>query len=84
MDEFEKVVDVIITDITQLPKILEEWEKRWQLVKASSEVEFVLSMRRATLDLAMQYQQEVNNVDDLTLKEEIGKMWLKSAKIARK
>lgn len=71
-------------NVNIVPSIFEEWEKRFQLVKASSEVEFVLSMRRATLDLAFLYQRETMNVENSVLKEEIGKIWIKSAKIARK
>lgn len=74
----------MLTDIEQLSTIFEEWEKRGQLVRASRGVEFVLSMRRATLDLAVQLQNEMNNSENSVLKQEIGKIWLKSAKIARK
>ncbi|XP_076757525.1 serine/threonine-protein kinase ATR [Xylocopa sonorina] len=84
LNEFDKAVATMLTDIGQLPMIFEEWEKRGQLVRASRGVEFVLSMRRATLDLALQLQKEVENRENSLLKEEIGKIWLKSAKIARK
>ncbi|KZC05824.1 Serine/threonine-protein kinase atr [Dufourea novaeangliae] len=84
LNEFDKAVSTMLTDIHQLPMILEEWEKRGQLVRASRGVEFVLSMRRATLDLAVHLEKEINNRENPVLKQEIGKIWLKSAKIARK
>ncbi|XP_076632761.1 serine/threonine-protein kinase atr isoform X1 [Colletes latitarsis] len=84
LNEFDKAVSTMLTNIKQLPMIFEEWEKRGQLVRASRGVEFVFSMRRATLDLAVQLQEEVNNTENSVLKQEIGKIWLKSAKIARK
>ncbi|KOX79522.1 Serine/threonine-protein kinase atr [Melipona quadrifasciata] len=84
LNEFDKAVSTMLTDIEKLPMIFEEWEKRCQLVRASRGVEFVLSMRRATLDLALQLQREIENKENSVLKQEIGKIWLKSAKIARK
>lgn len=84
LNEFDKAVATMLTDIGKLPMIFEEWEKRGQLVRASRGVEFVLSMRRATLDLALQLQREVESKENSVLKQEIGKIWLKSAKIARK
>ncbi|XP_060828354.1 serine/threonine-protein kinase atr-like [Bombus pascuorum] len=84
LNEFDKAVATMLTDIGKLPMIFEEWEKRGQLVRASRGVEFVLSMRRATLDLALQLQRGVENKENSVLKQEIGKIWLKSAKIARK
>nr|XP_034192073.1 serine/threonine-protein kinase ATR [Osmia lignaria]XP_034192074.1 serine/threonine-protein kinase ATR [Osmia lignaria]XP_034192075.1 serine/threonine-protein kinase ATR [Osmia lignaria] len=84
LNEFDKAVSAMLTDVEQLPMIYEEWEKRGQLVRASRGVEFVLSMRRATLDLAVQLRQEIDNNESEILKHEIGKTWLKSAKIARK
>ncbi|XP_033336517.2 serine/threonine-protein kinase ATR [Megalopta genalis] len=84
LNEFDKAVSTMLTDIDQLPMIFEEWEKRGQLVRSSRGVEFVLSMRRATLDLAVQLNKQVNDRENPFLKQEIGKIWLKSAKIARK
>nr|XP_031832738.1 serine/threonine-protein kinase atr-like [Nomia melanderi] len=84
LNEFDKAVSTMLTDIQQLPMIFEEWEKRGQLVRSSRGVEFVLSMRRATLDLAVQLEKQINNTENSMLKQEIGKIWLKSAKIARK
>ncbi|CAK9833676.1 Serine/threonine-protein kinase atr [Anthophora retusa] len=84
LNEFDKAVSTMLTNMEQLPIIFEEWEKRGQLVRASRGVEFVLSMRRATLDLALQLQREIHNKENSVLKQEIGKIWLKSAKIARK
>lgn len=84
MNEFDKAVSMMLNNAEDLPAILEEWEKRGQLLKASRGVEFVLSMRRATLDLALQLQQKTRNKENSILKQEIGKIWLKSAKIARK
>ncbi|XP_076654433.1 serine/threonine-protein kinase ATR [Halictus rubicundus] len=84
LNEFDKAVSTMLTDIHQLPMIFEEWEKRGQLVRSSRGVEFVLSMRRATLDLAVQLDKQINNRENSVLKQEIGKIWLKSAKIARK
>ncbi|OAD54306.1 Serine/threonine-protein kinase atr [Eufriesea mexicana] len=84
LNEFDKAVTTMLTDIEQLPMIFEEWEKRGHLIRASRGVEFVLSMRRATLDLAVQLQREIENRENSVLKQEIGKIWLKSAKIARK
>lgn len=75
---------MMLNNAEGLPAILEEWEKRGQLLRASRGVEFVLSMRRATLDLAVQLQRKTQNTENLMLKQEIGKIWLKSAKIARK
>lgn len=84
INEFEKAIEKILVNVDAVPSIFEEWEKRFQLVKASSGVEFLLSMRRATLDLAFLYQRETTNVENTVLMEEIGKIWIKSAKIARK
>lgn len=84
LNEFDKAIVTMLNNIEQLPMIFEEWEKRGQLVRASRGVEFVLSMRRATLDLALQLQKEIENKENSVLKQEIGKIWLKSAKIARK
>lgn len=84
LNEFDKAIATMLNNIEQLPMIFEEWEKRGQLVRASRGVEFVLSMRRATLDLALQLQREIENKENSVLKQEIGKIWLKSAKIARK
>ncbi|KYN35646.1 Serine/threonine-protein kinase atr [Trachymyrmex septentrionalis] len=84
LNEFDKATSMMLNNVEGLPSILEEWEKRGQLLKASRGVEFVLSMRRATLDLAVQLQRKTQNTENLILKQEIGKIWLKSAKIARK
>lgn len=67
-----------------LPTIFKEWEMRGQLVRASRGVESVLSMRRATLDLAVQLQRQTSDTENSVLTAEIGKIWLQSAKIARK
>lgn len=84
LNEVEKATEKILENVENVPSIFEEWDKRFQLVKASTGVEFVLSMRRATLDLALRYQLENHNSENSVLKEEIGKIWLKSSKIARK
>ncbi|XP_066597912.1 serine/threonine-protein kinase atr-like [Prorops nasuta] len=84
LNEFDKAVSLMLQNVNNLPKIFNEWEKRGQLVRASRGVEFVLSMRRATLDLGVHLQQSTNQIENSVLKEEIGKIWLKSAKIARK
>ncbi|KAG5348071.1 ATR kinase, partial [Acromyrmex charruanus] len=84
LNEFDKATSMMLNNAEGLPSILEEWEKRGQLLRASRGVEFVLSMRRATLDLAVQLQRKIQNTENLMLKKEIGKIWLKSAKIARK
>ncbi|KAL0107168.1 hypothetical protein PUN28_015590 [Cardiocondyla obscurior] len=84
LNEFDKATSMMLNNTEGLPAMLEEWEKRGQLLKASRGVEFVLSMRRATLDLAVQLQQKTQNTQNSMLKQEIGKIWLKSAKIARK
>ncbi|KYN10085.1 Serine/threonine-protein kinase atr [Trachymyrmex cornetzi] len=84
LNEFDKATSMMLNNAEGLPSILEEWEKRGQLLRASRGVEFVLSMRRATLDLAVQLQRKTQNTENLMLKQEIGKIWLKSAKIARK
>ena len=84
LNEFEKATEKMLENVETVSSIFEEWDKRFHLVRASRGVEFVLSMRRATLDLALRYQQETRNSENSILKEEIGKIWLKSAKIARK
>ncbi|XP_012230547.1 serine/threonine-protein kinase ATR [Linepithema humile] len=84
LNEFDKAVSMMLNNAESLPTILEEWEERGQLLRASRGVEFVLSMRRATLDLAVQLEQKTHNTENSMLKQEIGKIWLKSAKIARK
>lgn len=84
LNEFDKAISMMLNNVEGLPMILEEWEKRGQLLRTSRGVEFVLSMRRATLDLAVQLQRKTRNTENLMLKQEIGKIWLKSAKIARK
>ncbi|XP_025264576.1 serine/threonine-protein kinase ATR [Camponotus floridanus] len=84
LNEFDKAVSMMLNNAEGLPTILEEWDKRGQLLRASRGLEFVLSMRRATLDLAVQLQKKIHNTENSMLKQEIGKIWLKSAKIARK
>lgn len=84
LNEFDKAVSMMLNNVEGLPVILDEWEERGQLLKTSRGVEFVLSMRRATLDLAVQLQRKTHNTENTMLKQEIGKIWLKSAKIARK
>ncbi|XP_011875240.1 PREDICTED: serine/threonine-protein kinase ATR [Vollenhovia emeryi] len=87
LNEFDKATSMMLDNTEGLPAMLEEWEKRGQLLRTSRGVEFVLSMRRATLDLAVQLQQKIQSTENLSkkmLKQEIGKIWLKSAKIARK
>ncbi|XP_076679651.1 serine/threonine-protein kinase atr isoform X1 [Andrena cerasifolii] len=84
LNEFDKAVSTMLTSVEQLPMIFGEWEERGQLVRASRGVEFVFSMRRASLDLAVQLQKATNNSENSVLKQEIGKIWRKSAKIARK
>ncbi|XP_048511999.1 serine/threonine-protein kinase ATR isoform X2 [Athalia rosae] len=84
LNEFEKAISKMLVDPEQLPSIFKEWEMRGELVRASRGVEAVLSMRRATLDLAVQLQRQTTGLENSTLKQEIGKIWLKSAKIARK
>lgn len=74
----------MMTDVKQVPLILDEWDKRGQLIRTSRGIEFVLGMRRATLDLAVKLQAKTSGTENLELKREIGKIWLKSAKIARK
>lgn len=74
----------MMTDVKQVPLIFEEWDKRGQLIRTSRGIEFVLGMRRATLDLAVKLQAKTTGTENLELKREIGKIWLKSAKIARK
>lgn len=83
VNEFEKACTIMLEDLENLPKIFEEWEKRDKLVNASRGAEFVLGMRRAILDLAVQLQSNIN-AENTIITEEIGKLWLKSAKIARK
>lgn len=84
LNEFERAASLMLEKIESLPTIFDEWDARGQLVRASRGVEFVLGMRRATLNLAVQLQKETSNVENVELKEEIGMIWLKSAKIARK
>lgn len=73
----------MLEDFENLPSIFQEWEKRDKLINASRGAEFVLGMRRAILDLAVQLKSNRNNGNNI-ITEEIGKLWLKSAKIARK
>ncbi|XP_071651380.1 serine/threonine-protein kinase ATR [Temnothorax longispinosus] len=84
LNEFDKATSMMLNNAEGLPTMLGEWEKRGQLLRTSRGVEFVLSMRRATLDLAVQLQRKTQNTENVMLKQEIGKIWLKSAKIARK
>ncbi|XP_046813707.1 serine/threonine-protein kinase ATR isoform X1 [Vespa crabro] len=84
LNEFDKAASLMMTDVKQVPLILEEWDKRGQLIRTSRGIEFVLGMRRATLDLAVKLQAKTSGTENLELKREIGKIWLKSAKIARK
>ncbi|XP_011329801.1 serine/threonine-protein kinase ATR isoform X3 [Ooceraea biroi] len=84
LNEFDKATSMMLNNAEDLPAMLEEWENRGQLLRASRGVEFVLSMRRAILDLAVQLQGKTRNTENSMLKQEIGKIWLKSAKIARK
>lgn len=80
LNEFEKATGLMINGM-KIPEILKEWRERDQLIRTSRNVGFVLSMRRATLDLAVKLAPDYKK--DL-INEEIGKIWLKSAKIARK
>ncbi|KAF7998404.1 hypothetical protein HCN44_009802 [Aphidius gifuensis] len=82
LNEFEKATALMINNINNLPQIFKEWEERDQLIRTSKNVEFVLSMRRATLGFAV----KLATLDEqkILLNKEIGKIWLKSAKIARK
>ncbi|XP_015115874.1 serine/threonine-protein kinase atr [Diachasma alloeum] len=85
LNEFEKATDLMLKNVESLPIILKEWEQREQLIRASRGVESVLGMRRATLDLFVQLTESNQLTTDVSnLKQEIGKIWLKSAKIARK
>ncbi|XP_043497369.1 serine/threonine-protein kinase ATR-like isoform X1 [Polistes fuscatus] len=85
LNEFDKATSLMITDVKQVPLIFEEWDKRDQLLTTSRGIEFVLGMRRAILDIALElYKRKDFEEDNLQLKQEIGKLWLKSAKIARK
>lgn len=88
LNEFEKAAALMLENIDALPQIFDEWDSRGQLVRASRGVEFVLGMRRATLNLAVQLHNEIhgskNALKTQELTEEIGMIWLKSAKIARK
>ncbi|XP_015183049.1 PREDICTED: serine/threonine-protein kinase ATR isoform X2 [Polistes dominula] len=85
LNEFDKAASLIITDINQVPLIFEEWDKRVQLLTTSRGIEFVLGMRRAILDIALElYERKNFEGENLQIKQEIGKFWLKSAKIARK
>ncbi|KAL7294393.1 hypothetical protein TKK_0012398 [Trichogramma kaykai] len=83
VNEFEKACTMMLENMDCLPTIFEEWGLRDKLVNASRGAEFILEMRRAILDLAAQLQSETNTGKTL-ITEEIGKLWLKSAKIARK
>ncbi|XP_063984803.1 serine/threonine-protein kinase ATR-like [Diachasmimorpha longicaudata] len=85
LNEFEKATDLMLKNVENLPIIVKEWEQREQLIRASRGVESVLGMRRATLDLFVQLSESNQPETDVSnLKQEIGKIWLKSAKIARK
>ncbi|KAK0088729.1 hypothetical protein PV325_010836 [Microctonus aethiopoides] len=98
INEFEKAIKLILKDIYTLPELLNEWEQRGQLVRGSRGVELVLGMRRAALDLGVQIEKnKINNNQDINmmeaseqqpffrvLQQEIGKIWLRSARIARK
>ncbi|XP_011304533.1 serine/threonine-protein kinase atr-like [Fopius arisanus] len=85
LNEFEKSTDLMLRNIESLPVIFNEWEQREQLIKASRGVESVLGMRRAILDLFVHLIKSRDPSSDVSLlKQEIGKIWLKSAKIARK
>ena len=74
---------MMLGDMSNLPMIVEEWKKRDKLINTSRGAEFVLGMRRAILNLAVQLQNS-NETQKSLLTNEIGKMWLKSLKIARK
>ncbi|KAJ8680180.1 hypothetical protein QAD02_015967 [Eretmocerus hayati] len=83
VNEFEKACTKMLEDLENLPTIFDEWEKRDKFINASRGAEFILGMRRAILDLAVQLQSNVDT-EKIVLTEQIGKLWLKSAKIARK
>ncbi|KAI4487089.1 hypothetical protein M0802_012043 [Mischocyttarus mexicanus] len=85
LNEFDKATSLMLTDVKQVPLIFEEWDKRGQLLTASRGIEFVLGMRRAILDIALSLDKKNNpEEDNPQIKQEIGKIWLKNAKIARK
>ena len=83
INEFEKACAMMLEDLSNLPIIFEEWQKRDNLINTSRGAEFILGMRRAILDLAVQLQS-TNGTQRSILTREVGKMWLKSSKIARK
>lgn len=83
VNEFEKACAMMLEDFENLPSIFEEWERRDKLINASRGAEFVLGMRRAILDLAVQLKTNRNSSNSI-ITEQIGQLWLKSAKIARK
>ncbi|XP_011503709.1 PREDICTED: serine/threonine-protein kinase atr-like [Ceratosolen solmsi marchali] len=83
LNEFEKACSIMLNDLENMPVIFEEWEKRDKLINASRGAEFVIGMRRAILDLVVQLQLN-SNANKTIITKEIGKLWLKSAKIARK
>lgn len=85
VNEFEKACSIILEDSENLPMIFDEWEKRDKLINASRGAEFICGMRRAILDLAVELQANLKSEAEKTIiKEEIGKLWLTSAKNARK
>ncbi|XP_058804986.1 serine/threonine-protein kinase ATR-like [Phymastichus coffea] len=83
VNEFEKACSLMLEDSENLPMIFDEWEKRDKLINASRGAEFICGMRTAILDLAVQLQVN-SKPEKIIIKEEIGKLWLKSAKNARK
>lgn len=74
---------MMLEDFENLPAIFQEWEKRDKLINASRGASFVLGMRRAILDIAVQLKSNQNSSNPI-ITEQIGQLWLKSAKIARK
>ncbi|XP_012274502.1 serine/threonine-protein kinase ATR [Orussus abietinus] len=88
LNEFDKSVHKMTSDSGNLPgslaAVIEEWEKRGRLVRASRGAESVLGMRRAALDLVVRHREEAGLPKNPVLEEEIGKIWLQSAKMARK
>lgn len=84
LNEFEKAADLVLKDVNKFETIFDEWEKRGQLLTTSRGQEFVLNMRRAFLNFARKLGDKRGERESASLKCEIGKLWLKSAKIARK
>ncbi|XP_066955721.1 serine/threonine-protein kinase ATR [Macrobrachium rosenbergii] len=69
----------------KLNELIESWDRRLSLVQTSHRyLEPILNFRRTLLELAREIKEESDAVLSSSLKVEVERLWLQSAKVARK